>query len=112
MPLSKTEDDANVDYSSVPDDGRAFVLTADAEFREVANAAAAAWQRQPPYIAYRVDVDVNLPALNDYRRISRAVVSRTKDDLAVLQDLPRGQNQVGQSFPLIPGRLMRSATFT
>lgn len=78
------------------------MLTADAEFREAANAAAAAWQHQPPYIAYRVDVDVNVPALDESRRISRAVVTRTDKDVAVLQDLPRGQNQIGQSFPLIP----------
>jgi hypothetical protein len=78
------------------------MLTADAQFRETANAAAAAWRRQPPYIAYRVDVDVDIPALKEFRRISRAVTSRTDKDLAVLQDLPRGQNQLGQSFPLIP----------
>jgi hypothetical protein len=91
--------DAEPDDSFRPGDR---VLTADAAFREAANAAAAAWQRQPPYIAYRVDVDVNVPALNENRRISRAVTTRTDKDLAVLQDLPRGQNQLGQSFPLIP----------
>jgi hypothetical protein len=100
--LSNTEDDADADDSFVPDDAGAHMLTADAEFREAANAAAAAWRRQPPYVAYRVDVDVNVPALNESRRISRSVVARTDKDIAVLQDLPRGQNQVGQSFPLIP----------
>jgi hypothetical protein len=64
------------------------VLTADAEFRAVANAAFDAWQKQPPYISYRVDVDVEVPALKESRRISRAVEARTRDDLAVLQDLP------------------------
>jgi hypothetical protein len=78
------------------------MLTADALFRETANAAALAWMNRPPYIAYRVDVDVDIPSLKENRRISRAVVSRTDKDIAVLQDLPRGQNQVGQSFPLIP----------
>jgi hypothetical protein len=63
------------------------VLTADAEFRTVANAAFAAWQQQPPYIAYRVDVDVEVPALKQSRRIERAVEMRTRDNLAVLQDL-------------------------
>jgi hypothetical protein len=38
------------------------VLTADAEFRAAANAAYAAWLKQPPYIAYRTDVDVDVPA--------------------------------------------------
>jgi hypothetical protein len=78
------------------------MLTADAEFRAAANAALAAWQNQPPYIAYRVDVNVNIPAMKENRTISRAVEARTSDDRAVLQDLPQGQNQIGQSFPLIP----------
>jgi hypothetical protein len=78
------------------------VLTADAEFRAAANAAFDAWQKQPPYIAYRVDVDVEVPALKQSRRISRSVEARTRDDLAVLQDLPSGQNQLGQAFPVQP----------
>jgi hypothetical protein len=78
------------------------VLTADAEFRAAANAAFDAWQKQPPYIAYRVDVDVDVPALNRSQRISRSVEARTRDDLAVLQDLPSGQNQLGHAFPVQP----------
>jgi hypothetical protein len=78
------------------------VLTADAEFRSVANAAFAAWQQQPPYIAYRVDVDVEVPGLKQSRRIVRAVETRTRDNLAVLQDLPQGQNQLGGAFPVPP----------
>ena len=78
------------------------MLTADAEFRAVANAAFDAWRQQPPYIAYRVDVDVDVPALKQSRRISRAVEARTRDDLAVLQDLPRGANQLGHAFPVPP----------
>jgi hypothetical protein len=78
------------------------VLTADAEFRTVANAAFAAWQQQPPYIAYRVDVDVEVPAMKQARRIERAVEMRTRDNLAALQDLPRGQNQLGGAFPVPP----------
>jgi hypothetical protein len=78
------------------------VLTADAEFRSVANSAFDAWQRQPPYIAYRVDVEVDVPALRTLRRVSRAVEARTRDDLAVLQDLPQGQNQLGHAFPVLP----------
>ncbi|MFN2459897.1 MAG: hypothetical protein ABR591_04320 [Candidatus Velthaea sp.] len=78
------------------------MLAPDAEFRQVANAAAAAWQRQPPYVAYRVAVAVDVPAMKKYRVINRSVESRTKDDLAVLQDLPKGERQYGQSFPLLP----------
>lgn len=78
------------------------MLTADAEFRAVANAAFAAWQQQPPYVAYRVDVNVNVSALKAPRRIERAVETRTRDNLAVLQDLPQGQNQLGGAFPVPP----------
>jgi hypothetical protein len=34
--------------------------------------------------------------------VIRSVVVRTRDDLAVLQDLPRGKNQLSHGFPLIP----------
>ncbi len=78
------------------------MLTADAEFRVAANAAYDAWMKQPPYIAYRADVDVQVPALKQYRRVSRGVEVRTKDDVAILQDLPQGQNQVANAFPLPP----------
>lgn len=78
------------------------VLAADAQFRQTANAAAAAWRRQPPYISYRVHVAVDVPAMKKYRVIDRAVEARTADDYAVLQDLPRGQRQYGHSFPLLP----------
>lgn len=68
----------------------------------MANAAFAAWQNQPPYIAYRVEVDTDVSALKRPRHISRAVEARTRDDLAVLQDLPQGQNQLGHAFPIPP----------
>ncbi|GAC1403023.1 MAG: hypothetical protein NVSMB64_03890 [Candidatus Velthaea sp.] len=78
------------------------MLAADAQFRETANAAAEAWRRQPAFIAYRVHVAVDVPALKKYRVIERAVEARTLDDYAVLQDLPQGQRQYGHSFPLLP----------
>jgi len=78
------------------------VLSADAEFRAAANAAFAAWQKQPPYIAYRADVEVVVPAENQDRHISRAVEVRTHDDTAVLQDLPQGANQLAHAFPIPP----------
>lgn len=36
------------------------------------------------------------------RLVDRAVLSRTLDNLAVLQDLPRGQNQLATAFPVPP----------
>jgi len=40
--------------------------------------------------------------MHQHKVVSRAVESRTKDDYAVLQDLPNGQRQYAHSFPLIP----------
>lgn len=76
--------------------------SADVAFRLAANAAAAAWAKSPPYIAYRTETTVDIPSLRRHETIARAVEARTRDDLAVLQDLPRGQRQYAHSFPLIP----------
>jgi hypothetical protein len=78
------------------------VLDAVSQFRQTANAAAQAWQQRPPYIAYRVSVAVDVPAMKKYRVINRSVETRTSDDRAAIQDLPKGERQYGQSFPLIP----------
>lgn len=78
------------------------MLTADAQFRAAANAAFDAWQHPPPYIVYKVDVDTVVPSLKQSRKISRAVETRTQDDLAVLQDLPQGANQLATAFPVPP----------
>ena len=45
---------------------------------------------------------VDVPSLRRHQVISRQVETRTKDDFAALQDLPRGQHQYAHSFPLIP----------
>ena len=79
-----------------------FAQSADVAFRLAANAAAAAFAAAPPYISYRTDATVDVPSLHQHKVISRAVTARTKDDAAVLQDLPQGQRQYAHSFPLIP----------
>jgi hypothetical protein len=76
--------------------------SADVAFRLAANAAAAAYAQAPAYIAYRTDTTVDVPSLRRRQTIARAVESRTRDDFAVLQDLPQGQRQYAHSFPLIP----------
>jgi hypothetical protein len=80
----------------------ALAVAADVAFRLAANAAAAAFAQAPPYVAYRTDATVDVPSLRRHKVISRQVETRTKDDYAVLQDLPRGQRQYAHSFPLIP----------
>jgi hypothetical protein len=78
------------------------VIAADVQFRTSANAAAAAFAQSPPYLAYKTDVTVDVPSLRRHKVISRAVETRTRDDFAVLQDLPNGRRQYGHSFPLVP----------
>lgn len=78
------------------------MIAADVQFRQAANAAAAAFAQAPPYLAYRTHVVVDVPALRRHKTIERAVETRTADDFAVLQDLPRGQRQYAHSFPVIP----------
>jgi hypothetical protein len=78
------------------------VIAADVQFRTTANAAAAAFAQKPPYLAYKTEVVVDVPSLRRHKVIARAVETRTSDDFAVLQDLPRGQRQYAHSFPLIP----------
>ena len=78
------------------------MIAADVQFRTTANAAAAAFAQSPPYLAYKTDVVIDVPSMRQHKTISRAVETRTKDDFAVLQDLPQGQRQYAHSFPLIP----------
>ncbi|MBD5654635.1 MAG: hypothetical protein IAI50_05575 [Candidatus Eremiobacteraeota bacterium] len=45
---------------------------------------------------------MSAPSLGKERDVIRAVAVRTSDDLAVLQDLPKGANQLGHGFPVTP----------
>lgn len=78
------------------------MIAADVLFRLTANAAAAQYRQQPRFLTYHTVAVIDVPALNKHKTVERAVETRTADDYAVLQDLPRGQRQYGQSFPLIP----------
>ena len=78
------------------------MIAADVQFRQAANAAAQAFANSPPYLVYRTAVTVDVPSLRRHQVIARAVETRTADDFAVLQDLPRGQRQYAHSFPVIP----------
>ena len=78
------------------------MVAADVLFRLSANAAAEQYRQPPPYLAYHTVAEIDVPALKKHKTVERAVETRTADDFAVLQDLPRGQRQYGQSFPLIP----------
>ncbi len=53
-------------------------------------------------MTYRVATHVSAPAIGKSRDVIRGVSVRTSDDLAVLQDLPRGGNALGHGFPITP----------
>jgi hypothetical protein len=78
------------------------MIAADVAFRQTANAAAAMYQQAPPYLTYRTDVVVDIPSMRQHKTVVRAVETRTADDYAALQDLPRGQRQYTHSFPIVP----------
>ncbi len=78
------------------------MLSPDLAFQHCANVAAAERSRTPPYITYRVATQVSAASAGRHREVLRAVSVRTNDDLAVIQDLPRGRNQLGHGFPITP----------
>ncbi len=78
------------------------MISADQAFRDAANRAAAAYDHRPAYVSYRTHVHVSVPAFHRERDVDREVEVRTSDDLAVLQDLPRGARKLGHAFPLVP----------
>jgi len=49
-----------------------------------------------------VSSHVSAPSLGKHRDVIRAVQVRTSDDTAIIQDLPRGENQVAHGFPVTP----------
>jgi hypothetical protein len=53
-------------------------------------------------VTYHVVAHVSVPSLKRERDVIRSVMVRTRDDLAVIQDLPQGKNQIGHGFPLTP----------
>jgi hypothetical protein len=59
-------------------------------------------QKAPPFITYRATAHVAAPSLGKHREVLRSIMVRTSDDLAVIQDLPQGENQIGHGFPVTP----------
>jgi len=77
-------------------------MTPDIAFQQCANVAAATVAKAPPFVTYRVTTHVGAAALGKERDVIRAVMVRTSDDLAVIQDLPAGANALGHGFPVTP----------
>jgi hypothetical protein len=53
-------------------------------------------------MTYRVSTHVSAPAIGKQRDVIRGVMVRTSDDIAVVQDLPTGANQLAHGFPVTP----------
>jgi len=81
---------------------RITAVSPDLAFQRCANTAAAIVEQAPPFVTYRVATHVSVPALNRERDILRSVSVRTRDDSAVIVDLPNGGTQVGHAFPITP----------
>ena len=79
-----------------------ITLAPDIAFQHCANAAAAIVAKAPPFVTYHVATHVSAPSIGKERDVIRAVSVRTRDDLAVIQDLPQGRNQLGHGFPVTP----------
>jgi hypothetical protein len=78
------------------------MFPADQAFALAANAADAAWRARPAFITYVARSTVSAPTVNYHKSIDRAVIVRTADDLAIVQDLPQGRQQVTHAFPILP----------
>jgi len=91
------------EFRRVPLQGAVNItLAPDIAFQHCANAAAAIVAKAPPFVTYRVMTHVSAPSLGKERDVNRSVMVRTRDDLAVIQDLPQGANVLGRGFPVTP----------
>jgi hypothetical protein len=77
-------------------------LTADVAFQQAANAAAAAYASRPAYVTYVTRTHISAPSMNQSVDINRAVMTRSSDNVAILQDLPNGAQTVAPAFPISP----------
>lgn len=78
------------------------MISPDLAFQQAANTAAAVYAQAPPWLTYRTVAHVEVKSLNRRADVEREVEARTRDDLAVMQDLPRGAVRIGHAFPLLP----------
>ncbi|MBV8152771.1 MAG: hypothetical protein JOY59_14515 [Candidatus Eremiobacteraeota bacterium] len=77
-------------------------LTADLAFEQAANAAYARWQARPAFVSYTTHTHIEVPSMHRVLDIDRRVMTRSSDNKAVLQDLPRGARTVADAFPISP----------
>lgn len=78
------------------------MISPDLAFQQAANTAAAVYAQAPPWLTYRTVARIEVKAMNRRADVMREVEARTRDDLAVMHDLPAGATRIGHSFPLLP----------
>jgi hypothetical protein len=78
------------------------MIPPDLALVQLINRTATAYVSNPPaYITYRESTHVTA-SIGRTQDINRYVAVRQADDYAVMQDLPKGSERIGQAFPIIP----------
>jgi hypothetical protein len=78
------------------------MLTPDLAFALLINRTTAYYTANPPvYMTYTERTHVSAPTLGRTQDIDRSVAVRVADNVAVMRDLPNGEQRVGQAFPVI-----------
>lgn len=78
------------------------MMTPDLALAMLINRTSAAYQADPPaYMTYTEHTHVTAPTLGRAQDIDRSIAVRVADNLAVMKDLPNGEQRVGQAFPIV-----------
>ncbi|MBV8068187.1 MAG: hypothetical protein JO113_09425 [Candidatus Eremiobacteraeota bacterium] len=78
------------------------MMTADLALALLINRTSAFYQaNSPSYMTYVEHTHVSAPTLGRAQDIDRSVSVRVADDLALMKDLPNGEQRLGQAFPIV-----------
>jgi len=78
------------------------MITPDLALAMLINRTSDFYTANPPvYMTYVEDTHVSAPTLGRAQDIDRSIAVRVADNLAVMKDLPNGQQRVGQAFPIV-----------
>ena len=78
------------------------MMTADLALAMLINRSSAFYNANPPvYMTYVEQTHVSAPTLGRAQDINRSIAVRVADNLAVMKDLPNGQQRLGQAFPIV-----------
>jgi hypothetical protein len=78
------------------------MMTPDLAFALLINRTSAFYEANPPvYMTYVERTHVSAPTLGRAQDINRSIAVRVADNLAVMKDLPNGEQRTGQAFPIV-----------